>query len=160
MIAQSVIIAIAISFVVGAGSGYSYRDTKYKADMANVIREAYEAAKKEAKQSVKIEKVYIKGDEKIQTIYKTIIKEIPKYVPVIQKSDSDCNVSNGAVSLLNSTINNALPETTANTDDTNKTASRIRESDLINFTHLSIKKYNEALTQCNALIGWIESTNK
>lgn len=95
---------------------------------------------------------------KVRTIYKTKIKEVPKYVTKIQKIDSDCNISTGIKQLLNQNINN-LPETSPIPATAYNKTSDIREIDLIFYLLKAVNQYNLTSLQCSSLITWHEKVN-
>lgn len=153
-------IAILIGLcLVCFGGGYELRDLMAEADKVEGLEQSLSKTKENEEISVKAETAYVATEEKTKIVYKTIIKEVPKYVSVIQSSDSECNLSNGTVRLLNSAIDNQLPQSATGANEADKTASKIRESDLINHSQESINQYNEAMNQCNALIGWVKDVH-
>lgn len=139
--------------------GYWLRNTMAEAETAEALRRSVSLSAQQAETAVRVETVYVEAEAKTQTIYKTIIKEVPKYVPIIQASDSDCNLSRGSVRLLNNAIADQLPETATGADEADKAASDVREADLISHSQESINQYNQIKNQCNALMDWVKETS-
>jgi hypothetical protein len=138
------------------GGGYWLRDTMAEAETAEALRQAVTRVEKQTETAVRVEKVHIEAEAKTQIVYKTIIKEVPKYVPVIQASDSDCNLSRGSVRLLNNAIADQIPESTTGDHEADKAASDVREADLISHSQESINQYNQVKNQCTALMDWVK----
>lgn len=153
-------IAVLVGLCLGCfGGGYELRDLMAEADKVESLEQSISKSKENAEISVKAETAYVDAEEKTKIVYKTITKEVPKYVSVIQSSDGQCNLSNGTVRLLNSAIDNQLPQSATGVDEADKTASKVRESDLINHSQESINQYNETMNQCNALISWVKDVH-
>ncbi|GLP98689.1 hypothetical protein GCM10007891_05430 [Methylophaga thalassica] len=140
--------------------GYDYRDRGVQAEMAKAISKALEDADEQYEKDRQQELELIEKQKKTEIVYKTITKEVPKYVPVIQQKDSDCNLSNGTVRLFNSAARDEMPETTSVDADTDTRPSTITEADLIDYGLVTIKQYNKAKNQCNALMDWFHSVEK
>lgn len=139
--------------------GYWLRDTIAKAERTEALEQAVVRVEQQAETAVRVETVYVEAEAKTQIVYKTIIKEVPKYVPVIQSSNSDCNLSRGTVRLLNNAIADQLPEAAAGAHEADKAASDVREADLIDHSQESIHQYNQTMNQCNALMDWVKETS-
>jgi len=150
------IYALVASLIFGSGFGLGYQ-TKSKLDQIKYTKELKIELEKQGKhiQIVHdIEKVYIEGEVKTNTIYKTITKEVVKYVPKIQTIDSDCNLTNGTVRLLNSNASNKMPIASGEPITTDTAASSVTELRHINYTNEIINQYNKAMNQCNSLIDY------
>ena len=97
---QRVIYAVIFGLVVGFGAGFYTKGEFDKADQLDTVvaqnAETDKAIEDSAKAEVKLEE----KRERVRTEIKYITKEIVKYVPVTQ-SASDCQLSVGAVGLLN-----------------------------------------------------------
>lgn len=139
--------------------GYEYRDRGVQADMANAISKALEDADEQYEKDRQQELELIEQQKKTEIVYKTITKEVPKYVPVIQQKDSDCNLSNGTVRMFISAARDEMPEATDIDDDTDTRPSTVTEADLIDYGLDTVNQYNKAKNQCNALIDWWNSVN-
>jgi len=148
------LIAIALAGLVGFYGGYSLRSTQAKAENAIVLKQHIREIQELSDLSREIEISYAEKAAVVKTVYKTIIKKVPVYVTKIQKTDSDCNLTTNTISLLNHAAKNQLPEAATKPNPKNTAAPRIRESDLIHYTHELISQYNSAMVQCNALIDW------
>lgn len=156
MFPLSIYLRVGIAVVimsVSFGSGYKVR---------SLMAEAAKAAQLKA-DKIKLERVIELNDSLrtqlaiakglTTTVYETIIKEIPTYVTKIQKEDSDCNITYGTQQLLNNAVN-YLPQTSTGITYPSTQATGIKEIDLINYTALTITKYNEVRDRCNLLISW------
>jgi hypothetical protein len=139
--------------------GYWLRDMMAEAEKSVALRQAVNRVEKQAETAVRVETVYLEAEAKTRTVYKTIIKEVPKYVPIIQASDSACNLSRGTVRLLNNAIADQLPKSATGADEADQAASDVREADLINHSQESIDQYNQTMNQCNALMDWVKETS-
>ncbi|WP_289283300.1 MULTISPECIES: hypothetical protein [unclassified Methylophaga] len=139
--------------------GYDYRDRGVQAEMAKAISKALEDADEQYEKDRQQELELIEKQKKTEIVYKTITKEVPKYVPVIQQKDSDCNLSNGTVRLFNSAARDDMPETTDIDADTDTRPSTVTEAELIDYGLGTVNQYNKAKNQCNALIDWWNSVN-
>tara|TARA_R110002050_G_scaffold57423_3_gene128946 strand:+ start:90765 stop:91253 length:489 start_codon:yes stop_codon:yes gene_type:complete len=148
-----VYVAVAVG-VLSFGGGYHVRDLMAEADQAQAVSFALAKAAAEDEISRVEEIELIKSQQKTKIIYKTITKEVPKYVSVIQKSDSECNLSHGTVSVFNRAALEQLPDTAGSDDASNTEPSTVKESDLIDYGLEVINQYNEVKNQCNALINW------
>ena len=137
--------------------GYDYRDRGVQAEMAKAISKALEDADEQYEKDRQQELELIEKQKKTEIVYKTITKEVPKYVPVIQQKDSDCNLSNGTVRLFNSAARDEMPEATDIDADTDTRPSTVTEADLIDYGLVTIEQYNKAKNQCNALMDWLDS---
>ena len=156
MLSALVALASFASFV----GGYELRDTMAEAEQAKAVKFALKQAAEADAISRAEEIALIKSQNKTKVVYKTITKEVPKYVSVIQKTDSDCNLSGGTVRLFNSAAAERLPET-ARVDDTGDTEpSTVKESDLIDYGLDIIEQYNQVKNQCNALINWHKNVSQ
>lgn len=146
------ILVLSISF----GSGYKVRSL-----MAEAAKSArLKADKLKLEQNIEINdklRIQLANAKAItNTVYETIIKEIPVYVTKIQKVDSGCNITYGTQQLLNNAVN-YLPQSSGGITYPNTKATGIKEIDLINYTAKIITRYNEARDQCNLLIAWHKS---
>lgn len=147
----SIFIAIAAAAFI---AGYHLRDLQADAEQARAV--SYALAKADALNQIsRLEEIdLIKAQQKTEVVYKTITKEVPKYVSVIQKTDSDCNLSHGTVRLLNSAALERLPEAARNDDPRDTESSSVTEARLIDYNHEVIDQYNKVKNQCNGLIQW------
>jgi hypothetical protein len=152
-------IAIAVS-VASSWAGYQLRDTMAEAEQAQAVEFALEQQANNERISRDEEIALIKSQQKTKVVYKTITKEVPKYVSVIQKTDSDCNLSHGTVRLFNSAALERVPETTGFDDARDTEPSTVKELDLIDYGLDIIEQYNQVKNQCNALINWHDNVSK
>ncbi len=146
-------IALAIA-IASFGGGYHVRDLMAEADQARAVSLAIEQQKTQHAIARAEELELIKAQQITQVKYKTIIKEVPNYVPTVQQEDSDCNVSHGVVSMYNSAASERVPDTTGLDDHRNTESSTVTEADLIRYGLDVIGQYNQVKNQCNALIAW------
>lgn len=145
-----------IVLIIGLYGGYEFRDNQAEAEKAAAVIKAVKFANDNAEISRAEDIALIKAQQKTQIVYKTITKEVPKYVPVIQKNDSECNLSVGTVRLLNSAARDELPETAAIDDPADTGPSHITEAAFIDHGFDIINRYNVAKNQCNAIFEWYQ----
>ena len=146
------VIVIASTFTTGFGLGYRQKGIEAKATYSKVLKIELDKQKENVKIVHNVEKVYLEKLVQGATVYKTIHKDIVKYVPVIQKENSDCNLTTGTVRLLNDASSERIPTSTRDTSATDTKPSLITGEGLIRHTERIISLYNRAKTQCNSLI--------
>ena len=150
---------ILAALLFGLWGGYEFRDARAEAERVAAVEAAVKQAKEDEAVSREQEIELRKSQQKTQVVYKTITKEVPKYVPVIQKSDSECNLSRGTVRLFNDPAAERVPETPGVDDPADTEPSTVTEARLIDYGFDVIEQYNQVKNQCNALIEWHEKTH-
>ncbi len=151
---QIIGIAVLISSILGFGSGYKIKSWEVEADKVKTLEVE---AEKQSKITSIVDSVITKTIDDIkqtEVVTKTIEKEVIKYVPKIQLVNSECNLTNGVIRLLNAHASNQMPLTTSATDSTDTTSSDITEKEHIDYTNEIIDLYNKAAIQSNALIKY------
>lgn len=147
-------IAILISLILGFGAGYKVKTMQVEADKAKTLEIESE---RQSKISTIVDQVVTKtidDSKQAEVVTKIIEKEVVKYVPKIQLVNSECNLTNGVVRLLNSHSSNQMPITTSATTSTDTAPSDITEKEHIDYTNEIIDLYNKASVQSNALIQY------
>ena len=144
---------VMIALVMGFGGGYKTKSVIVSAETASVLQAERDKliAAQETNKNLQNQLVTAQAETKI--IYKTVVKKVPEYVTVKQKTDGVCNLSRGAKRLFNETIN-PLSDTSSGTTTDDSTASDIREIDLIHYSLNLIQYYKLAQSQCNLLVKW------
>lgn len=99
-----------ITLPAGFGGGYYVRDLQADADQAKAVKVALATQAENERVSRDEEIALIKAQQKTDVVYKAVIKEAPKHVSAIQKTDSDCNLSHGIVRLFNRAAAEQLPK--------------------------------------------------
>jgi hypothetical protein len=133
--------------------GYKLKTVLVDANTATILRLERETLIRAEKQNDELVEQLIIAKAETDIIYKTRIKEVPKYITKIQKVDGDCNISNGAKRLLNATVN-PLSTATTGVAGTDGKPSDIREADLINYTLRLLRKYHNGKDKHNLLVQW------
>ena len=147
-------LAVFLIFSGGFGTGYKVRKDLDTVTYAKQLEIALKSKDKEIKIVHDVEKVYITEAPKINTVYKTITKEIVKYVPKIQTVNSACNLTLGTVRLLNDNASNKMPETTRVINPTYTKSSTITGETLIEYTNKLLNRYKQVKLQCDQLIDY------
>ena len=156
-----VIVAV-IAFITGSGVSFKLTQNYYLAEKYFAVREEQIKAKaieeerdreRERARNADIRLLEAQAKEVIK--YEEVIKYVPKYITKIQKTDSACNLTSGAVSMLNrSTGDEGLPQTSAIDDAANTRSSEIRAGDLIKYAAKLQTQYQRVAQQCRSLISW------
>ena len=146
-----IIAAIALSFSLGFGGGYKTKSLFIDAAMVKQLKTERQMRIETIAYNKELVSLLDKKEVEIQVETKYITKEIIKYVPTIQKTDSVCNITNDSKRLLNSLISGAS-ETSTGITDTDTGPSDIRTSDLIEYVSISVREYKIMQARCNALI--------
>ena len=155
-----IIVAVISAIMSGSGSWWLTRNyflaQKYYEVREEQIKEQHlkEAIHRMGKNTEKLEHKLLAAQAKETIKYEEVIKYVPKYITKIQKTDSACNLTNGAVIMLNRASNNGLPKTAAVDDATNTRPSNIRTSDVIGYTAKIQTQYKRFAQQCRSLIKW------
>ena len=110
---QLIAIVATLSALIGFSSGYWLKDTVNEAEKAELYKQALITAKKQIKVTAELEKEFTSKEAETKIVYRDIIKRVVKYVPAIQTVNSECNLSVNAVKLLDFSVENKLPSTTA-----------------------------------------------
>lgn len=147
---------LGIGFMVGLAGGYSYRDNQADAERFAAVEMALEDAHRQFEISKQAEIELIEANKKTEIVYRTITKEIPKYVTQIQQTNSECNLSRGAVRLFNDAAAESLSRAAGIVDPADTEPSTVTGGELIHYTLNAVDQYNQARNQCNALIAWHE----
>ncbi|WP_296592639.1 hypothetical protein [Methylophaga sp.] len=147
---------VAIGFTLGLAGGYTYRDNQAEAERLAAVETALEDAYREFEVSKKAEIELIEANKKTEIVYRTITKEIPKYVTQIQQTNSECNLTRGAGRLFNDAAAESLSRAAGIDDPADTGPSTITAGRLIDYSLEVIDQYNQAKNQCNALIDWHE----
>lgn len=148
--------AVAIGFLIGMAGGYTYRDNRAEVERFAAVETALADAYRQFEISKNAEIELIEANKKTEIVYRTITKEIPKYVTQIQQTNSECNLSSGAVRLFNDAAAESLSRATGLHDPADTEPSAITAGRLIDYSLGVIDQYNRAKNQCNALIAWHE----
>jgi len=154
------LIVAAVVFLLGMWAGYDWRSTIAEADQANAVKFALDKQEKDAAVSRAEEIALIKSQQKTKIVYRSIKKEVPKYVSIKQKTDSDCNISIGIKRMFKHAATEQLPDTAAIDVARDKKPSDITEERLINYSLDNIDRYNQVKNQCNSLLRWHENIIK
>ncbi len=149
---------IGAAFLLGSAVGYGYRDDRAESERVEAVEKALEQAYLDAELARDEELALIKAQQKTEVVYRTITKEVPKYVTQIQRIDSQCNLSRGTVRLFNDAAAERLSRAAGLDDPADTEPSAVTESRLIDYGLDVIDRYNQAKNQCNALIQWHEKT--
>lgn len=153
---QRVIYAVIFGLVVGFGAGFYTKGEFDKADRLDTVvaqnAETSKAIEDTAKAEVKLEE----AREKVRTEIKYVTKEIVKYVPVTQ-SASDCQLSVGAVGLLNSARTGANFQPSAYSDAQSKAHSGVGLRELSVADIELAEQYRQLAADHDALVEYVES---
>jgi hypothetical protein len=140
------------AFSTGFAVGYHQKAIVDKAAYSKELKIALDKERENVKIVHDVEKVYVEKLVKGATVYKTIHKDIVKYVPIIQKENSSCNLTIGTVRLLNNASTESMPSSSRDTLAEGSRPSTITGEDFIKHTERVVSLYNRAKTQCNSLI--------
>jgi len=158
---QVFIIIFLVGLSIGGISGYKITDAFNNAAIVKEVSSALENQKKDLEDTYAIEKVAISKVHEQELKDNVIIKEVPKYITKIQKAvKSPCTYTTGTVRLLNSHIEERVPEASTISTTGDATPSEITESTGIKYTHDVLKQYMEWRTLHNELIHWYEKQGK
>jgi len=144
---------IAALLLTGFSSGYYLRNLQAETEKVAILEAEREKLAKVRKINDHLLTTLAKNQAKTKIVYKTIVKEVPKYVTKVQKTDSDCNISIGTKRLLNKLIR-PMPEAGIESINSDRQPSPIREVDLIEYLTSTINQYKIAQNRCNTLIQW------
>lgn len=148
--------ALGIGFMLGLAGGYGYRDNQADAERYAAVKTALEDQERQFEVSKKAEIELIEANKKTEIVYRTITREIPKYVTQIQQTNSECNLTRGAGRLFNDAAAESLSRAAGIDDPADTGPSTITTGRLIDYSLEVIDQYNRAKNQCNALIDWHE----
>jgi hypothetical protein len=113
-------IKIIISIIIvsfSACAGWILCDKHHDAErFANVTR-VLETQRQIDFLNTKMSSIVDSESSHVKTQYKTIIKQVPQYIP-ISNSNVDCNLSDDSRRLLNEAVAGYLSNTSSNTDST------------------------------------------
>ena len=153
---QRVVYAVIFGLVVGFGTGFYTKSEFYKADQLDTVvaqnSETSKAIEDSAKAEVKLEE----KRERVRTEIKYITKEIVKYVPATQ-GVSDCQLSVGAVGLLNSARTGSDFQPSAYSD------AQVQAHSGVGMLELSVadielaEQYRQLAADHDALVEYVES---
>lgn len=152
--------ALGIGFMLGLAGGYGYRDNQADAERYAAIETALEDQERQFEVSKKAEIELIEANKKTEIVYRTITKEIPKYVTQIQQTNSDCNLTRGAVRLFNDAAAESLSRAAGIVDPDDTRPSTVTYGRLVEYSLDNIDEYNKAKNQCNALVEWHKNQKK
>lgn len=120
------------------------REVKIRAQYAEQAKKADEAR---AAISVPIAEKQIVVQEKIRTVFKTIIKEVPTYV-----SENDCPMSPGFRVFYDAAANGVIPDPARIPD-----AAHVPAQDVANTTAENFKTYHEVAARLTGLQDWVKA---
>ena len=170
---KSILIVALIAFLVGAGGSWYVTNKFAKAKEVKILTDALE------RQREAINRV-IKQNDELNAINDEILTEVDdnssridiasdafqievaKYVQ--SNKGNMCNLSVGAVGLLNNLIDgkpanlSRLSEAAGNNVEKRKTSSKINQLEATRHHGLCIAKYNQLMIKHNALIDWINKS--
>lgn len=126
-----------------------------KADQVGAARAETKQVIKQAGVSNVIADKHETANIEIRTVYKTIIKEVPKYVTV--KTDAGCPIPNSFVSVWNSASAGAIPDSAAVADDT---ASAVKLSGVAEQHIEDSEQYYLVAERLSALQQWVREQQK
>lgn len=153
---QRVIYAVIFGLVVGFGAGFYTKGEFDKADRLDTVvaqnAETSKAIEDTAKAEVKLEE----AREKVRTEIKYVTKEIVKYVPVTQ-SASDCQLSVGAVGLLNSARTGTNFQPSVYSDAQSKAHSGVGLRELSVADIELAEQYRQLAADHDALVEYVEA---
>lgn len=153
---QRVVYAVIFGLVVGFGTGFYTKSEFYKADQLDTVvaqnSETSKAIEDSAKAEVKLEE----KRERVRTEIKYITKEIVKYVPTTQ-GVSDCQLSFGAVGLLNGARTGANFQPSAYSDAQVKADSGLGLRELSVADIELAEQYRQLAADHDALVEYVES---
>lgn len=153
---QVTIYAAICSLVIGFSAGYYTKGEFQKADQSEIVKgqnvEAIEDIQDTAKAEVKLEE----AREKVRTEIKYVTKEIVKYVPVTQDV-SDCQLSVGAVGLLNGARTGANFQPSAYSDAQVKADSGLGLRELSVADIELAEQYRQLAADHDALVEYVEA---
>ena len=157
-----VMVSVFLSFVLGYVKGCSDAQIKAQADKADDVVEVIQVQDEIDIASNEITEDFIDTDFRREIITKIIEIEVPKYVPVIQKDDSACNLTVGTECMLNARRANRLPEAECDafTEAEKQTASKITEAAFIAADLQCADQYAELAGRCDALIDVVDGYQK
>jgi len=162
--------AIIVVTLVAFASGWYLSDVFHKAETAKRVQAEivnlsaqYEHELKSSRRELQVASETVtrlsKQYENINKKKLTATKEIVKYV----KTNDNCNVSRGAVRLLNNArrfdSETTLPETTSNADEKGRAASSVTQRDEIEAHINCATQYSKLAARNNALIDYIEGSD-
>jgi hypothetical protein len=148
------IYALGVGFMLGLAGGYGYRDNQADAERFEAIKTALEDQERQFEISKQAEIELIEANKKTEIVYRTITKEIPKYVTQIQQTNSECNLTRGAVRLFNDAAAESLSRAAGIVDPADTGPSTVTVGRLVDYSLDNIDEYNKAKNQCNALVHW------
>lgn len=141
------------SLLIGASIGWNVKTVLVDAKEVKEVRLEREMLAKSKKDNDKLVREVIEARARTNTIYKIKEKEVPVYVTKIQKVDSDCNLTNGTVSLLNSTAKE-LPQATSRIIADVRQSSHFTEGQLVMYTLRLLKRIHRDKDLHNPLVQW------
>jgi hypothetical protein len=91
---------VVASMLSGFYAGYSVKSTRVDAEKGRILTLEREQLIQSHEKNKELTSALIASRAKVEVVYEVIEKEVPVYVTKIQKVASDCNLTNGTVSLL------------------------------------------------------------
>ena len=140
--------------------GYKVAENKYQAEIIDTYEQQNERLKKLEAIENNIEVKFIQQQEKLEQLKQITTREIVRYVPQIQKVKSSCNVSRGAVRMLDSSVTGKMQKAAGKTLEESQAPSNVTELRLIEWSNRNVNQYNEVMDQCNNLIDFINQSSQ
>lgn len=152
-----------LAFLIGFGSGCikGTRDTliKAQADKTSALNRLIKQNESIAKENDKITADWMQQQQQHRVIVKTVIKQVIKYVPKIQKIQSACSLTAGASCLLDAARLDTMPVATcaSRAIKNRATVAAVTEAGLIAADFECADKYNRLRAKHLALVRVINN---
>lgn len=174
MVMISNVIAAGALAILLVGSGFMLSNNlcekaKVKAELAKevAIKQAVihtlEEQKKQAAIDDSISSAYVADLQAKGTRDAELIDKLRQQIPKHQQANSECNLTTGTVSVLNTAArgsNSKVPKPTEAPASSSSAASTVTESAFIKQCNSWLSEYDRLYLQLNALIAWHEQTDK
>lgn len=144
LLVGGLILALTLGYFAWADHIGDVREAKIRAQFAEQAKKADEAR---AAISVPIAAKEVVVQEKIRTVFKTIIKEVPTYVSI-----NDCPMSPGFRVYYDAAANGVIPDPASIPN-----AAHVPAQDVANTTAENFRTYHETAARLTALQDWVRA---
>lgn len=154
---------IALLVIAGAGvSGWQLKASRCALEQAERERAAALRVVQEyqriQRENEAIEQAWNARQQEIESRHEALKSELPAVMPAHQRTDGACNLSRGAVRVLNRAAGHPdpVPATARDTADQAQAASAVTQLDLAEACRAWAEQYERTAGQLTQLIDWTE----
>ncbi len=142
--------AVGVSLMSGFYAGYSVKSTIVEAKEGRALTVKNEQLSASKDRNVALVKELVESKTRVKVVHEIIEKEIPIYIP----EKRNCNLTTGAVSLLQQASTGDLSRATTRTSESVRETSNVTEQQLAEYTVKLLKRIHDDRTAHNTLVNW------